>query len=180
MLTPQREVFATRLAAGDTQAAAYREAFPRSKAWKDATVWREASKLAQNHEVSTRAAELQAKAAAANEVSIERLARELVAMAHYDVGEIVNQSLRTPRDIAKLPEQVRRAIAGWNWDAKGRLVIKLVPKGQAIELLGRMTGAFKDQLAITGKDGGPIETKQVRDLTDAELAAELARHGIKR
>lgn len=179
-MTPQREVFATRLAAGDTQAAAYRVAFPRAGNWRDATVWRKASLLAGNGDVRARVAELQAKAAKANEVSIERLARELVAMAHYDVGELVSQSLRTPRDIAKLPEQVRRAIAGWSWDAKGRLVIKLAPKAQAIELLGRMTGAFNDKLAITGKDGGPVETKQLRDLTDAEFAAEMERHGLKR
>lgn len=179
-MTPQRETFAARLAAGDTQAAAYREAFPKSRAWKESTVHSRASELAADGEVQGRVAELQAKAAAANEVSIERLARELVAMAHCDVGELAAHRLRSPKDIANLPEQVRRAIAGWSWDTKGRLVVKLAPKGQAIELLGRMVGAFKDQLSITGKNGGPIETKQVRDLTDEELAAELARHGLKR
>lgn len=174
------EVFAAGIVEGLTQAAAYRRAFARSAAWKDATVHEKASRLAGDAKVQARIAALRAKAAAANEVSIERLARELVSLAHFDAGELAKYQLRTPKDIAKLPEQIRRAIVGWSWDAKGRLVLKFEPKTKAIELLGRMTGAFNDKLAITGKDGGPIETKQLRDLTEDELAAEMKRHGLQR
>ena len=31
----------------------------------------------------------------------------------------------------------------------------------------------------TGKGGGPIQTQEVRDMSDAELDAELARYGLK-
>lgn len=179
-MTPKQEDFATALAAGLSQAAAYREAYPAAAKWKDATVWEEASRLAAHPEVRARLTELRAKAAAANEVSIERLARELVSLAHFDAGDLAKYTVRTQKDIAKLPEQIRRAIVGWSWDAKGRLVLKFEPKTKAIELLGRMTGAFNDKLAITGKDGGPIETKQLRDLTEDELAAEMKRHGLQR
>ena len=32
---------------------------------------------------------------------------------------------------------------------------------------------------VTGKNGGPIQTQEVRDMSDAELDAELARYGLK-
>lgn len=174
------EAFARGIVEGLTQAAAYRRAFPRSLGWKDSTVHVKASVLANTDKVRVRVSELQAKAAAAGEVSIERLARELVHVAHLDPVEVAGVRMRSPKDIAKLPEAVRRAVAGWSWDPKGRLVVKWYSKTTAIELLGRMTGAFNDKLAITGKNGGPIETRQVRDLTDEELAAEMVRHGLKR
>lgn len=46
MLTPKQEAFAQGLANGLSQAAAYREAYPKSRAWKDATVWKRASDTA--------------------------------------------------------------------------------------------------------------------------------------
>ena len=38
---------------------------------------------------------------------------------------------------------------------------------------------FREKVELTGKDGGPIETRPERDLTDEELAAELAKHGLQ-
>jgi hypothetical protein len=70
VLTPRREAFAVGLAKGLSQAAAYREAFPTSATWKDATVWRKASMLAADGEVQARVSDLQAQAAAANEVTL--------------------------------------------------------------------------------------------------------------
>jgi len=50
---------------------------------------------------------------------------------------------------------------------------------KAEENRGRAAGFYLSKVELTGKGGGPIESKQTRDLTDEELAAELARHGIK-
>lgn len=50
---------------------------------------------------------------------------------------------------------------------------------RAEEARGKASGFYVQRLEHTGKGGGPIETKQTRDLTDAELKAELERHGIK-
>ncbi len=80
MLTPKREAFAAALARGLSQAAAYREAFPRSLGWADATVWRKASLLAGDGEVKARVAELGAKAAAANEFTVEQHLRTLTEL----------------------------------------------------------------------------------------------------
>lgn len=50
---------------------------------------------------------------------------------------------------------------------------------KAEENRGKAAGFYPTKVELTGRGGGPIETKQTRDLTDEELAAELARHGIK-
>ena len=49
---------------------------------------------------------------------------------------------------------------------------------RAEEARGRAAGFYVQRLEHTGKDGGPIESKQTRDLTDDELNDELVRHGI--
>lgn len=49
---------------------------------------------------------------------------------------------------------------------------------RAEEARGKASGFYVQRTELTGKDGGPIETKQTRDLTDEELDAELLRHGI--
>jgi hypothetical protein len=50
---------------------------------------------------------------------------------------------------------------------------------KAEEIRGKAAGFHPTKVELTGKGGGPIESKQTRDLTDEELAAELARNGIK-
>lgn len=76
-LTPKREAFAAELAKGQTQAAAYRVAFPRAVNWQDATVWRRASELAADGEVRGRVDELRIKAGEANEVTMAQHVRTL-------------------------------------------------------------------------------------------------------
>lgn len=49
---------------------------------------------------------------------------------------------------------------------------------RAEEARGKAAGFYVQRTEITGKDGGPIETKQTRDLTDEELDAALQAHGI--
>lgn len=59
MLTDKREKFAQNLNAGLSQRQAYREAYPKSRNWKDATVDKRASELFKNREVLGRYQELQ-------------------------------------------------------------------------------------------------------------------------
>lgn len=61
----------------------------------------------------------------------------------------------------------------------GTMKLKTHDKVGALKLLGEHLGMFKQKVELTGKDGGPVATRSERDLTDEELAAELARHGIK-
>ncbi len=50
---------------------------------------------------------------------------------------------------------------------------------KAEENRGKAAGFYPTKVELTGRGGGPIETKQTRDLTDQELADALAAHGIK-
>lgn len=50
---------------------------------------------------------------------------------------------------------------------------------RAEEARGKASGFYVQKHELTGKNGGPIETKQTRDLTDEELRAELEKHGIQ-
>lgn len=53
------------------------------------------------------------------------------------------------------------------------------PAVKAEEMRGKAAGFYPTKVELTGKGGGPIESKQTRDLTPEELADALARHGIK-
>jgi hypothetical protein len=70
VLTPKREQFALGLAEGLNQSDAYRRAFPSSLKWKDSVLWSKASILAADGKVKARVAELQQKAAEANELTL--------------------------------------------------------------------------------------------------------------
>ena len=50
---------------------------------------------------------------------------------------------------------------------------------KAEENRGRAAGFYPTKVELTGRGGGPIETKQTRDLTPTELEQELAKYGIK-
>ena len=97
----RHERFAQLVAAGKTQTEAYREAYPRSLAWKDKTVWENGSRLAAK--VAGRIAELQRAAASAAVCTAremqERLSRQFRALD--EAGE-VEAMVKTGALLAKL------------------------------------------------------------------------------
>jgi len=78
-LTPQHDRFAQEVAAGKSQADAYRIAYPRSVKWKPSSVWESASKLASK--VSPRIEELRAELAAQSMWSKEQSVKVLAEIA---------------------------------------------------------------------------------------------------
>lgn len=143
-LTHQQEAFVQAIAAGMSQAAAYRSAYPRAKAWKDAHVYTAGSELAALPKISRRLAQLQAQAARAAVFTLADHLRNL---------ETISLAALKAKDFAAA--------------------------ARAEEARGKASGFYAQKVEITGKGGGPIETKQTRDLTDEELAEELERNGIK-
>jgi phosphoenolpyruvate-protein kinase (PTS system EI component) len=87
MLTAKREAFAAGLAQGLSQAEAYRRAFPSSLGWKDKSVWEKASVLANDVNVRSRVAELQAKAAEATEFTVSEHMRMLQTLRDEAMGD---------------------------------------------------------------------------------------------
>jgi hypothetical protein len=75
-LTQPQETFAQALVRGASQSQAFREAYPTSAAWKDASVWNKASALARLPEVRARCEALRAPVAERVQYNLEVAMRE--------------------------------------------------------------------------------------------------------
>lgn len=165
-LTAQQETFATGIASGMTQADAYRQAYPKSLKWAEKSVWERASRLAASDKVQSRVNELGKKAAAANEVTVERIVRELAliafgnkraVMAWGPGGLLLKESTDLTDDEAAQVSEVKETTSATG----GSLSLKTHDKVKALELLGKHVGMFLDKVELTGKGGGPLVTANV-------------------
>lgn len=153
-LTPQKESFAAGIAAGMTQADAYRRAFPVSAKWKDETVWSRASELAADSKVQGRVRELMQKAAAANEVTVERVLKEAARIALFDPRKLLNDD-GTPKGLHELDDDTAAAIAGldvleeFEGSGQDRVQVgvvkkyKIADKNAALEKLFKYLGMYE-------------------------------------
>lgn len=110
-------------------------------------------------------------------ITAERVLKEISLMAFYDVGEILLDKdaeelteaeaasaldyvvngryvigLRSPADIKRLPENLRRVIVGWGWDRNQNFTVKLADKSKALDQLARHLALYNDKLEVTGLD----------------------------
>jgi len=81
------EVFAQRLAKGESAAEIYRDLYPKSRAWKPKTVWEQASRL--TRKVSARVQELQRMATDATVADILERKRSLTEIVRGRVGHFL-------------------------------------------------------------------------------------------
>lgn len=98
----------------------------------------------------------------------ENVIEELRALAFYDIGAFGAAGITGPADLAKLPEELRRAIIGWSWDRHGNFTLKLSGKTQALEMLGRHLRMFTDKHELSGPDGGRIPVQGARTSGERE------------
>lgn len=105
-MTPPQEKFARLVAEGADQAKAFREAYPKSKRWKDEAVWSNASALARK--VSVRVAELRKAANAATALKIG----EMQTILSDRIRAIVDEGGDTA-DLCRAADSLAR-ISGWN------------------------------------------------------------------
>lgn len=96
-------------------------------------------------EIATQLQKAMEKRGARTGVTADKVLLEIERLAMYDPKDLTE--VRTPQDIAALPEDVRRAIVGWGWDKAGNFTIKLV-KQQALEMLGRHHKLFTDKVEV--------------------------------
>ena len=106
-MTSARERFAREVAAGKSQADAYREAFPRSRNWKPEILHKRASELAATGEVLGRVAELRREADAAAIMECSELRTILTAR----VRELAEAHAPT-RDLCRASDTLAR-VSGW-------------------------------------------------------------------
>jgi len=103
------------------------------------------------------------------EVNADRVLEELKAMAFYDPAALAGVEITCPKDILKLPEEVRRAIIGWSWDRNGNFTLKLSGKTQQLDLIGRHLKMWVQSIEHTGADGAPLN--QATGLSPEQMAA---------
>lgn len=110
-LTGQQEKFAVGVASGKTQADAYRDAYPKSKSWKDGSVHTKASLLMSNVKVQQRVAELKERIAGVGIASAERTLLEASRIALFDPRKLFRED-GSPKPINELDDDTAGALAG--------------------------------------------------------------------
>jgi phage terminase small subunit len=157
-LNHKQEAFCVAIASGMSQIDAYRQAFPTSRKWKDSAVYPKASILAATDKIKARIEVLLSKAAKANDVTIERIVRELALIAFGSKRDVMawGPDGVTMKDSKTLTEE-QAAIVSEVKSAPGAqgvaVSLKTHDKVKALELLGRHVGMFSDKVEVTGKDG---------------------------
>ena len=119
-MTSARERFAREVAAGKSQADAYREAFPRSRYWKPETLHKRASELAATGEVLGRVAELRREADA--EAIME--CRELRTILTARVREVAEAHGPTA-ELCRAADTLAR-VSGWYLPAAQAVAVSSV------------------------------------------------------
>lgn len=154
-LTGQQEKFALGVASGKTQADAYREAYPRSKKWKDSAVYSQASALMADSKVSTRVKELKERITNAGIASAERVLLEASRLALFDPRKLFRED-GSPKPINELDDDTAAALAGLDvleeFEGSGdeRVFVgytkkyKIADKNSALEKLFKHHGLYKE------------------------------------
>jgi phage terminase small subunit len=112
----------------------------------------------------------------------ERVLKELALIGYSDLSEYVttdNEGRVTINEMATLPPQISRALKSIKSKTdtlvqkvdggtfreleKAQIEVVLHDKIQALNLMGKEIGLFKDKCEISGKDGGPIKIQEVDD-----------------
>lgn len=192
---PKHERFAQELAKGLSASAAYVAA---GYAKSDSN----ASRLSGNEKVRARVQELLQEGAERAGVTVQRVVEELAKIGFSDIrkavewkGELVTEEdnpdggdVLVIKNIVtnhvhlvssdEVDDDTAAAIAEIRQTREG-LAIKLHDKRAALVDLGKHLGMFKERIEHTGKDGGPIETKDLsaRDVVRGRIAGIAARKG---
>lgn len=95
------------------------------------------------------------------EISAEKVLEELALLAFYDPADVAMATdengepveIRGPRDIAKLPKHIRKAIVGWSWDRNNNFTLKFAPKQATLNLLGQHFKLFSSDGDDALKEG---------------------------
>lgn len=141
---PRHERFAQELAKGKSADEAYESAgYQPSR--------KNAHRLKTNEDVQRRVEEILSHAAKKAGATVERTLEEMVRIGYADIGDAVKWcgSSVTLEDSDTLRPEVRAAVSEVR-KTKDGISIKFHSKTQALEMLGRALGMFKDKLEVEG------------------------------
>lgn len=161
-MTKKQKIFADEYLIDLNATRAYRVAYPSVK--KDETAAAAAARMLRNVKVAAYIQERMQERQKRTEITQDRVLKELAAIAFAkatDYAEVKDGQVNI-KDTANLDEQQIRAIAGIK-EGKFGIEVKLNNKEQALELLGRHLGMFKDKLEVSGLDE---EKKKLGDILE--------------
>ena len=158
-LTPKQEKFCIEYLKDGNASRAYRESYNVTTT-KDTTINVQANKILNNPKINLRLKELGEKHTKKNDVTAERIIKELAGIAFFDVQMLYNED-GTLKQITELSSEVTRAIHS----TKQRLEklgadkedwaeikeIKTHDKLKALELLGKTLAMFTDRQEHSGE-----------------------------
>jgi len=111
ILTKAEEAFVSAFIKDGNASAAYRHAFPQSRKWQDKTIHEHASRLLAKGKVQARLAEIRQKLAAATEVDLQRVVKEVALLGLSDPLIAITDENGAVKPIHEWPEAARRAVA---------------------------------------------------------------------
>jgi hypothetical protein len=117
-MTSRQEKFARNVAKGMTQRAAYRDAYPNARKWKDGVVDSKASHLVNNRQVSGKLAELRKQAESAAVLSRQKRLETLSRIA------VENEKLSPKDSIAAI--KILNDMTGDNAPAKTEVTVDIL------------------------------------------------------
>ena len=141
-LTPQQEKFAQLVGGGTPGVDAYRQAYPKSKDWKDEAVRVNASKMIALTNISLRIKAIQAIGAEKAGLEASKVLEEVRRLAHSDIAGIMtsNGKVKQPHELDPV---TRAAVASFKIDEYGRIEYKFWDKNTALEKAMKHLGLYE-------------------------------------
>jgi phage terminase small subunit len=191
-LTIKQERFAQGLFAGLSQREAYKQAFD-CKNMSVETIDKRACELAKLGKIAGRLRELTDELKQRNMVTVEKVLAELAKVGFAngsdfarviekewteevkdEDGNVIDEKVHKYKTVDVIPtDQLDKsklaAIAGIKATKEG-IEVKTADKIKALELMGKYLGMFTDKVEMTGKNGGPIE---IKNMDDGELDKQI-------
>jgi phage terminase small subunit len=141
--------------------------------------------------IKNRIAVLQGRMAERLELSADRILQELMRQAFVDLRLLYDENGKL-KLMSEWPDDAARAVnsiehedrrTGSGEDAETYRVVKIKTndKNAALKMLGSHMKMFLERHELTGKDGGPLETKSrvtAVPMTREELIEELGKRGL--
>lgn len=178
-ITPKQQRFVDEYLVDLNASAAARRA-----GYSEKTARQQADRMLTKVDIQAAIAERQKALRQRVEITQEMVISELAKIAFGDQRRVMSWGprgvrLRPSVELSDEEAAVVAEVSETVTAAGGTLKLKTHDKVGALKLLGEHLGLFRQKVELTGKDGGPVATRSERDLTDEELAAELARYGLK-
>lgn len=192
-LSERQELFCLNVVKGMLIKEAYRTSYG-CENMKEATISAAASNLHHSPRIQARIKEMQFEMQREHKVTVEKVLTELAHIAFDDIKNYVD--FRTEKkqvgtdkngnpiydyaqvvDIKDSERIDTRSISEVAVDQKGNFKFKLYPKDTALVKLGQYLGLFIDKTELTGKDGGPIEINDARQLLIEKLSKKPHQEG---